>query len=130
DFKLKHIGEMPEQQAADLQLLSQVQNQLQLESEQLMRAEQQKSYVQSMMAQSAPVVDIDQGEQRGVTAATDNGVRGPKPLAVAKANLAAMLPRYNERHPDVQRLKRQIEEEEAQEAKAAKDAKDAAAVTG
>ena len=31
DFKLKHIGEMPEQQTADLQILGQLQSQLQLE---------------------------------------------------------------------------------------------------
>ena len=125
DFKLKHIGEMPEQQTADLQLLAQVQNQLQLESDALSRAEQQKSYLQSMMAQSAPVVDMDQGEQRG-PAPADNAVHAPKPLVVAKANLAALLLKYNERHPDVQRLKRQIEEEEAREAKEAKEASAAA----
>jgi polysaccharide biosynthesis transport protein len=125
DFKLKHIGEMPEQQTADLQLLSQVQNQLQLEADALSRAEQQKSYLQSMMAQSAPVVDMDQGEQRG-PAAAEKGTQAPKPLVVAKANLAALLLKYNERHPDVQRLKREIEEEEAREAKEAKEASAAA----
>src|ERR1700732_5339582 len=54
DFRLKHIGEMPEQQSADLQILGQLQSQLQLEGEALARAEQQKSYLQSMMLQSAP----------------------------------------------------------------------------
>lgn len=124
NFKLKHVGEMPEQQAADLQLLSQVQNQLQMEGDALNRAEQQKSYLQSMMAQSAPVVDLDQGEQKP---AVENTAHAPKPLVVAKANLAALLLKYNERHPDVQRLKRQIEEEEAKEAKEAKDAAASAA---
>ena len=60
DFKLRHIGEMPEHEAADLQILGQLQSQLQIESEALSRAEQQKSYLQSMMASgSAPVVDLD-----------------------------------------------------------------------
>jgi uncharacterized protein involved in exopolysaccharide biosynthesis len=44
DFRLKHIGEMPEQQDADLQILGQLQSQLQLEGDALNRAEQQKSY--------------------------------------------------------------------------------------
>ena len=53
DFKLKHLGEMPEQQAADLQILGQLQSQLQLESDALARAEQQKSMIQTMMAASS-----------------------------------------------------------------------------
>ena len=52
DFKLKHIGEMPEQQAANLQILGQLQSQFQLEGEALGRAEQQKSYLQSIINQS------------------------------------------------------------------------------
>src|SRR5262249_5678035 len=47
DFRMKHIGEMPEQQNADLQILGQLRSQLQLEGEALARAEQQKSYLQS-----------------------------------------------------------------------------------
>src|SRR6202030_746270 len=59
DFRLKHVGEMPEQQTADLNLLAQAQTQLQMETDAANRAEQQKSYIQSLMAQSAPVVDVD-----------------------------------------------------------------------
>ena len=33
DFKLKHLGEMPEQQSANLQILGQLQSQLQIEGE-------------------------------------------------------------------------------------------------
>jgi len=43
DFRLKHIGEMPEQQAADLSIMGQLQSQLQLEGDALNRTEQQKS---------------------------------------------------------------------------------------
>ena len=54
DFKLKHLGEMPEQQSANLQILGQLQSQLQLEGEALARVEQQKSTLQVLMPQSAP----------------------------------------------------------------------------
>ena len=53
-YRMMHIGEMPEQQSADLSILGQLQSQLQLESEALSRAEQSKLYLQSMMSQSAP----------------------------------------------------------------------------
>jgi polysaccharide chain length determinant protein (PEP-CTERM system associated) len=116
DFKLKHIGELPEQQAADLQLLGSLQSQLQIESEVLSRAEQQKSYLQSMMAQSTPVIEIDDVEpvsesraREGKKAAAAPGPTGGS----AKARLDALLERgYTEQHPDVRRLRAQAAQEE------------------
>ena len=80
DFKLKHIGEMPKQETADLQLLGQAQAQLQMESDSMGRAEQQKTYLQSMIAQTAPVVDIDPGDKLP-GAGTENGLSAPSRLA-------------------------------------------------
>src|SRR4051812_17346060 len=59
DFRMKHLGEMPEHQVANLTVMGQLQASLQQESEALNRAEQQKSYLQSMMSQSVPIVDYD-----------------------------------------------------------------------
>src|SRR5215467_13746124 len=87
DFKLKHVGEMPQQQTADLQLLGQAQSQYQLESEALARA-----------------------EQKGPASSGEKGRLALKPSVVAKARLAEMLSRYGEQHPDIRRLKSQIEE--------------------
>jgi polysaccharide biosynthesis transport protein len=123
DFKLKHMGEMPEQQAASLQILGQLQSQLQLESEALNRSEQQKSYIQSMMAaqSNAPVVDLDELEPGG-----PKRVDAPKArVSGSKAKLAALLTRYSEDHPDVKRLRRQIQDEESKDAPEVKnEAKD------
>jgi len=125
DFKLKHIGEMPEQQAANLQILGQLQSQLQLEGEGLSRAEQQKTYIQSMMTQSAPVVDLDDGERNGpqappgAQAAPAKGLDPSKSTINSdKARLAALLSRYTDDHPDVRKLKKQIEAEEVKAASA------------
>ena len=113
NFKLKHIGEMPEQQSATLQIAGQLQSQLQLEGDALGRAEQQKSYIQSMMTQSAPVVDLDPIEE-APRAANDKAPITPKPTGNnSKAKLAALLARYTEKHPDVVKLKKQMQEEEA-----------------
>lgn len=122
DFKLKHIGEMPEQQASDLQLLGQYQSQLQLESEALSRAEQQKTYVQSMMAQSMPVVDVD--DESSAASSRDEGAKPGARAAVSvvesdKDRLASLLAHgYTERHPDVQKLKAKIAQEENEGPKA------------
>jgi polysaccharide chain length determinant protein (PEP-CTERM system associated) len=122
DFKLKHIGEMPEQQAADLQIMGQLQAQLQSENDALARAQQQKTYLQSLMASAAPVVDLDEE-----SAATTNTPPAPppnakpavpSPLLADRARLAAMLERgYTDKHPDVVKLKRRIREDEDKEAK-------------
>jgi polysaccharide chain length determinant protein (PEP-CTERM system associated) len=119
DFKLKHVGEMPKQETADLQLLGQAQAQLQIEADSLGRAEQQRNYYQSLLGQSAPVVDVDEGEQPGLHASGAKTPHAVKQSVIDTAKLATLLTRYSEKHPDVQALKKQIEEDEAKEAKEA-----------
>jgi polysaccharide biosynthesis transport protein len=116
DFKLKHLGEMPEQQMPDLQILGQLQAQLQAINERLARDEQQRSLTQSMMAQTAAVVDIDASvAPPKIVEGKDPVQRAPQtPLDADRARLKALLDRgYKEVHPDVQRVRAQIAAEEA-----------------
>jgi polysaccharide biosynthesis transport protein len=123
DFKLRHIGEMPEQQTSNLQVLGQLQSQLQLENEGLSRAEQQRNYIQAMLTQPA-VVDIDDGDIRTADerekplAPTKSGPALSE-KAKLKAQLADKLTHYSENHPDVRKLRHQLAVEEAKEAKEA-----------
>jgi polysaccharide chain length determinant protein (PEP-CTERM system associated) len=113
-FKRRHVGELPEHQTASMQILGQLQAQLQTVNESLNRAEQQKTYLQSMMFQSAPVVDLDESAPRG-PAGPQREVPGPPPrttLNNARAQLEKLLTRYSEEHPDVRRARRVLEEEE------------------
>ena len=127
NFKLQHIGEMPEQQDADLQIMGQLQAQLQTESDSLGRAQQQKSYLQSMMAQPVPaVVDLDAQRPPSGMPAAGVPVNTPAPAAAvspadaSRGRLAALLERgYTEKHPEVQKLRRQIREEEDRQAREA-----------
>jgi polysaccharide chain length determinant protein (PEP-CTERM system associated) len=128
-YKRQHIGEMPEQQSANLQILGQLQSQLQLEGDALSRAEQQKSYIQSMLANPpAGVVELDDTDpKKPATPSADKNTNAPamttprSTLASDKAKLAALLSHYTDKHPEVRRLKKQIEADEAKEAKEAKD---------
>jgi polysaccharide chain length determinant protein (PEP-CTERM system associated) len=121
EYKLKHVGEMPEQQSADLQILGQLQSQLQQQGDALARAEQSKLVLQTMLSQSAPVIDLDDSQPK-MPKASD--VKGGEPakqarastLSNEKARLAALLAHYTPDHPDVRKLKKQIEQEEAREA--------------
>ncbi len=126
DFRMKHLGEMPEQQTANIQILGHLQSQLQLEGEALARAEQQKAYLQSMMTQTAPVVDLDaagNNDDSGPHAVETKGKAAPAtPKAIVntdKAKLAELLTKYKDTYPDVIRLKKKIQ---ADEAKAASNA--------
>src|SRR5580692_3320174 len=101
DYRMKHLGEMPEQQSADLQILGQMQSQLQLEGDALSRAEQQKIVLQSMISQSAPVVDLDDGQPntpKAAAVAADGKASEPSRQALAstpssrdKVKLAELL---------------------------------------
>ena len=126
DFKLKHIGEMPEQQSVDLQILGQLQGQLQLEGDALSRAQQQKSYAESMMAaQPAGVVDLDdlQPPQQASDPVHQQNTLAPPPAPGASSamskeqQLAYLLAKgYTEDHHDVKKLRAEI----AQQAKSGK----------
>jgi polysaccharide biosynthesis transport protein len=132
EYKLKHVGEMPEQQSADLQILGQLQSQLQLQGDALARAEQSKLVLQTMLSQSAPVIDLDDGQPKMPKAADGKGGEPSKQarastLSIDKARLAALLAHYTPDHPDVRKLKKQIEQEEARESALAAAAEPAAA---
>lgn len=100
DFKLAHIGEMPGQQQANLQILGQLQTQLQGVISELSRAEQQRSYLQSLAAQPVPTRDQNEPAETG-SAQSENELK-----------LAALVIRYSERHPDLQSLRKMIEAEQ------------------
>jgi succinoglycan biosynthesis transport protein ExoP len=119
DFRLKHIGEMPEQQSADLQIMGQLRSQLQLEGEGLARAEQQKTYFQSMLTQnSAPVVDLDDSSPKVAESTVKQQAKSGSPapaqtkLDQLKAKLASLQGRYWDQHPEVRKAKQEITDEE------------------
>ena len=115
DFKLKHIGEMPDQQATNLQLLGQLQNRLQMVVDAQNRAEQQKTYLQAILAsQPAPSSATPETPE---TPETDDRQEAksepeaPNPnLIEDERRLAELRSRYGDDHPDVLRLKREVEE--------------------
>jgi polysaccharide chain length determinant protein (PEP-CTERM system associated) len=117
DFKLKHIGEMPEQQAANLQILGQLQSQLQLESDALARAEQQRNTIQLFTPQSAPVVEIDEPELKSSSIGeAPKPSQKVSPLISLRARLTTLQQRYGDQHPDIRKVKQQISDEETKEA--------------
>lgn len=105
DFKMKHIGEMPEQQQSNIQILSQLQTRLQAMSDTLNRAEQQKIYIQSMMTNQPSAETLT--PQSSSQASTETPLAGT--TTPSESKLAALLSRYGENHPDVRRMRKQAE---------------------
>jgi polysaccharide biosynthesis transport protein len=113
-FKARNIGSLPEQQTANLQVLGQLQGLLQANSDAIGRAQQQKTYLESLldaMNKRAPIVP-----KAGFQAELDS----------RRAELVAAEEKYTPSHPDVVRLKKEVK---ALEAKAATMAKAEAANT-
>jgi polysaccharide chain length determinant protein (PEP-CTERM system associated) len=108
DFKLKHVGEMPDQQAANLQILGQLQSRLQIQVDAQNRAQQQRSYLQAML-DSQLAADAAAKNPDGSDSTPDNSAEEAAQIA-AEQRLAQLTGRYGEQHPDVIRLKREIEE--------------------
>jgi succinoglycan biosynthesis transport protein ExoP len=110
DFKLQHVGELPEQQQGNLGILTGLQNQLQSTMSGLNRAQQQRVYLQSLLdayRRQTPVPTA--------TAVSTAGVVYNSPSDAARADLtrleasrAILLGKYTPDHPDVQKINREI----------------------
>ena len=97
-FRSRFTGSLPEQQQTNLSLLGQYQSLLQANNDALQRAQEQETYLQSMIA-AAPK-------------AMEKTVRTPSPLETQlnakRAELIQAQQRYSPSHPDVKRLESEV----------------------
>jgi succinoglycan biosynthesis transport protein ExoP len=104
EFKGAHIGDLPSQQASNLQILSGMQSQLQTEEDSLNTAQQQRVYLQSLISQyrtlQAPSRTAD-GAPTGLSAIDQD-------LEKLKAQLADLSSHYTDEYPDIRNLKIRI----------------------
>jgi len=103
-YKAQHVGELPEQLASNLQILSGLQSQLQNEQDSLNSAKQQHVYLQTL---------ADQYREFQATSRHPDGAPAGLPaidqeLDRLKAQLADLSAHYTDRHPDVRKVKEQI----------------------
>ena len=118
EFKGKHLGELPSQMQANLQILAGLQAQLQSEQDALTRARQQDGYLQSMLNQYRTLQNRSGG---------DNGAALDVPtvadeLERSNEQMAELRALYTEKHPDIRKLKSQIAQTERMKAQIEADA--------
>ena len=113
DFKLQHVGELPEQQQGTLGILTGLQNQLQGTTAGLNRAQQQRVYLQSLV--DAYLRPSTRGGGAPAPAGGDTGSRTSSAADLVQADLArleasrgVLLSKYTPDHPDVQKIRREI----------------------
>jgi polysaccharide chain length determinant protein (PEP-CTERM system associated) len=104
EFEGLHEGEMPTQQASNLQILAGLQSQLQNEQDALNTAKQQRVYLQTLIEQTRAL----HGTSRSADGAPTGLAGIDQELDRLKAKLADLSSHYTDRYPDVQNLKIEI----------------------
>lgn len=103
-FEAAHEGELPTQEASNLQIMNSLDNQLQAEQSALSTAKQQRVYLQAMLDETRATHPTARSAN-----GTPTGLAGiDQQLDTLRSKLADMLSRYTDKYPDVVALKDQI----------------------
>jgi polysaccharide chain length determinant protein (PEP-CTERM system associated) len=100
-FKGEHVGDLPTQQASNLQILAGMQAQLQNEEDALNTARQQQVYFQTLISQYRTLQGPKTADGAGLPAID-------KELDALHSQLADLSSKYTDNYPDVLKLKGQI----------------------
>ncbi len=100
DFKSRYLGQMPDQQQINVNLLAQAQAQSQQNQDQINQLRQQDTYLKNIIAQRETMV------QAGDSAQSPTALQNQ--LAVLLAKKADLESRYTPEHPDVIAVKEEI----------------------
>jgi polysaccharide biosynthesis transport protein len=105
-FKMENLGELPEQQPGNLQILSGLEMQLENTTTGLERANEQRVFLQSLLAQYQ-TVETDAGPLPG-TSSTSPEETAKARLADLESQRAALLGSYSPEYPDVRSIDGEI----------------------
>jgi len=100
-FKRRYLGSLPDQEQANLNLLTGFTSQLDAVTQELNRAQQDKSFAESILAQQ---ISAWQATQNGQNPETFD-----RELAALQAQLTELKSKYTDDHPDVIRIRNDID---------------------
>ena len=110
-YKSSYLGELPQQEQSNLQILHSLEAQLYASSDALDRAEQQKIYLESVRAENL-ALQQSPGASDGNTPTSSSSV-ADLALRDLRKQLRELEAKYTPRHPDVLKLRQQIDQWEA-----------------
>ena len=102
-FKAEHLVSMPEQEQTNLALLGGMNTQLDAATQALTRAQQDKSLNETLLSNQ-------EASWKSTLRGTQNPETQEQELAALQAQLSSLLAKYTPEHPDVIKVKAQIEE--------------------
>lgn len=102
-FKKQYLGSLPEEQQSNLSLLTGMNTQLEAATQALSRAQQDKTFNESLLAQQ-------EAGWKSVQLGNQNPDTLEQQLAALQDQLSALLAKYTPEHPDVIKVKAQIED--------------------
>ncbi|HET7208502.1 MAG TPA: Wzz/FepE/Etk N-terminal domain-containing protein [Terriglobales bacterium] len=103
-LRARYFSELPESQSVHVQTLTSLQLNLRGEMDSISRAQQQKVYLESLMAATPPVVDLD-------SSSADDGTSGmQQQLAHLEEQLDQLRARYGQEFPDVKKKQTEVNE--------------------
>lgn len=102
-FKRQYLGSLPEEQQSNLSLLAGMNSQLDATTQSLSRAQQDKTFNESLLGQQEAVWKTS-------PLGTQNADTLDQQLASLQEQLGGLLAKYTPEHPDVIKLKAQIED--------------------
>ena len=129
DYKIRHMGELPQQMEANLRMLAGLQDRLRTNETGTRAVEERKVFLEAQInlignslssasagsGRSGPALSLDPVQALGIE------------LATAKAKLADLNARYTEKFPEVLRMKREVADLEKRLAEARRHAASLAA---
>jgi polysaccharide biosynthesis transport protein len=101
-FKGEHVGDLPTQQATNLQILAGMQAQLENEQDGINTARQQQVYLQTLINQYRTLQAAPKSADGTALPAVE------KELERLRSELADLSAKYTDRYPDVEKVKAQI----------------------
>ncbi len=101
-FKVQYLGELPDQEQTNLSILMGMNTQLEANTQALSRAQQDKAFTQSVLSQQEANWKASRSGQSSDTA--------EQQLSALEDQLPSLQARYTPEHPDVIKLRNQIEE--------------------
>ena len=107
-YDAKHVGELPSQQASNIQILNGLQSQLQNEQDARNTAKQQGIYLQALIGQYQAL----NGTSRTADTSPTSLPAIDQQLDTLSSKLTNLSAHYTDRYPDIQNLKDEIAETE------------------
>lgn len=103
DFRNKNVGELPEQNASNAQILAELQEHLRSARDLLYQAEKQKLYLGSLLGWS-----VDPAANPAAEGDTNAPTDADEQIDKMRADLSKLKGTYTQKHPDVIHLEEQI----------------------